>query len=124
MVNCNPETVSTDYDTSDRLYFEPLTLEDVLQIVEVERPEARNWKSQSAGAIYVAVTTQDQIWIDGEEVKPENARYSIERLHRETPEAALVIQADANARNELVIRVMDAAKAAGVKETILSAGDK
>jgi len=38
MVNCNPETVSTDYDTSDRLYFEPLTLEDVLNIVELEQP--------------------------------------------------------------------------------------
>ncbi|HMV00587.1 MAG TPA: carbamoyl-phosphate synthase large subunit, partial [Rhodocyclaceae bacterium] len=38
MVNCNPETVSTDYDTSDRLYFEPLTLEDVLEIVAVEKP--------------------------------------------------------------------------------------
>ncbi|TDJ65737.1 MAG: carbamoyl-phosphate synthase large subunit, partial [Proteobacteria bacterium] len=38
MVNCNPETVSTDYDTSDRLYFEPLTLEDVLEIIHVERP--------------------------------------------------------------------------------------
>jgi len=38
MVNCNPETVSTDYDTSDRLYFEPLTLEDVLEIVQLERP--------------------------------------------------------------------------------------
>ena len=39
MVNCNPETVSTDYDTSDRLYFEPLTLEDVLEVVRVEQPE-------------------------------------------------------------------------------------
>ena len=39
MVNCNPETVSTDYDTSDRLYFEPLTFEDVMHIVELERPE-------------------------------------------------------------------------------------
>ncbi len=39
MVNCNPETVSTDYDTSDRLYFEPLTFEDVMNIVELERPE-------------------------------------------------------------------------------------
>ncbi len=39
MINCNPETVSTDYDTADRLYFEPLTLEDVLSIVERERPE-------------------------------------------------------------------------------------
>ena len=39
MVNCNPETVSTDYDTSDRLYFEPVTLEDVLEIVHVEKPD-------------------------------------------------------------------------------------
>jgi carbamoyl-phosphate synthase large subunit len=39
MVNCNPETVSTDYDTSDRLYFEPLTVEDVLEVVAVEQPE-------------------------------------------------------------------------------------
>ncbi|MGI8556735.1 MAG: carbamoyl-phosphate synthase large subunit [Solirubrobacteraceae bacterium] len=39
MINCNPETVSTDYDTSDRLYFEPLTLEDVLGVLTVERPE-------------------------------------------------------------------------------------
>jgi len=38
MVNCNPETVSTDYDTADRLYFEPLTLEDVLSIVDRELP--------------------------------------------------------------------------------------
>jgi carbamoyl-phosphate synthase large subunit len=39
MVNCNPETVSTDYDTSDRLYFEPLTFEDVMNVVELERPD-------------------------------------------------------------------------------------
>ncbi|MEE9357585.1 MAG: carbamoyl-phosphate synthase large subunit, partial [Sedimenticolaceae bacterium] len=38
MVNCNPETVSTDYDTSDRLYFEPLTLEDVLEVIDLEKP--------------------------------------------------------------------------------------
>ena len=38
IVNCNPETVSTDYDTSDKLYFEPLTLEDVLSIYEKEQP--------------------------------------------------------------------------------------
>ena len=41
MINCNPETVSTDYDTSDRLYFEPLTPEDVLEIIDTERPTAR-----------------------------------------------------------------------------------
>ena len=38
MINCNPETVSTDYDTSNKLYFEPLTLEDVLNIIELEKP--------------------------------------------------------------------------------------
>ena len=42
MVNCNPETVSTDYDTSDRLYFEPLTVEDVLEVVDVEQPGGRD----------------------------------------------------------------------------------
>jgi len=39
MVNCNPETVSTDYDISDKLYFEPLTFEDVLNIYEREKPD-------------------------------------------------------------------------------------
>src|SRR5690554_6917672 len=39
MINCNPETVSTDYDTSDRLYFEPITLEDVLAILDLEKPK-------------------------------------------------------------------------------------
>src|SRR5258706_15473936 len=42
MVNCNPETVSTDYDTSDRLYFEPLTMEDVVEIVHLEKPQGVN----------------------------------------------------------------------------------
>ena len=41
IVNCNPETVSTDYDTSDKLYFEPLTLEDVLSIYHKEKPAGR-----------------------------------------------------------------------------------
>ena len=44
MINCNPETVSTDYDTSDRLYFEPLTLEDVLAVIEAERAGMRRWR--------------------------------------------------------------------------------
>ena len=39
MLNSNPETVSTDYDTSDRLYFEPLTVEDVLNVIQLERPD-------------------------------------------------------------------------------------
>ena len=91
--------------------------------VEVERPEAITWVPSDAGAIYVAVTPQNEIWIDREVVDETQVRYSIERLHKETPEAGLVIQADAEARNELVIKVMDAAKAAGVNDIIISAGD-
>ncbi len=48
MVNSNPETVSTDYDTSDRLYFEPLTKEDVLNIIEAENPEGVNSFAKSS----------------------------------------------------------------------------
>ena len=48
MVNCNPETVSTDYDTSDRLYFEPLTLEDVLAVYEHEASERRRNRDDRA----------------------------------------------------------------------------
>ena len=50
MVNCNPETVSTDYDTSDRLYFEPLTAEDVLELIDVEQPERRRCSASSSSS--------------------------------------------------------------------------
>lgn len=55
MMNCNPETVSTDYDTSNRLYFEPITIEDVLNVIEVERPEG----------IIVQVRETSQVWWGG-----------------------------------------------------------
>ena len=50
MVNCNPETVSTDPDTSDRLYFEPLTAEDVLEICRVEASRGELWASSCSSA--------------------------------------------------------------------------
>jgi biopolymer transport protein ExbD len=92
--------------------------------VEIDRPEAQTYQRAGAGSIYVAVTPQDEIWIDRDIVDPSEVRFAIERLHKETPEAGVVIQADAEARNELVIRVMDAAKQAGVGEIIISAGDE
>jgi biopolymer transport protein ExbD len=91
--------------------------------VEVQRPAAETIIQAGAGSIYVAVTPQGEIWINRDVVDPTEVRYVIERMHDEAPEAGVVIQADAEARNELVIRVMDAAKAAGVKEIILSASD-
>ena len=63
MMNSNPETVSTDYDTSSRLYFEPLTVEDVLNVIEVERPDGiivqfgGQTPLKLAGALQEALTT-------------------------------------------------------------------
>ncbi len=51
MINCNPETVSTDYDTSDRLYFEPLTAEDVLEIVTRRAKQGDRWKASSCSLV-------------------------------------------------------------------------
>ncbi len=59
MVNCNPETVSTDYDTSDRLYFEPLTLEDVLEIVRLENPQGVMVQYGGQTPLKLAVPLQD-----------------------------------------------------------------
>jgi len=91
--------------------------------VEVDRPEALTAYSAGAGSIYVAVTPQDEIWIDRSVVEANEIRYSIERLRQESPAAGVVIKADSDARNELVIQVMDAAKAAGVDNIVIAASD-
>jgi biopolymer transport protein ExbD len=91
--------------------------------VEVVQPEAVTAIQAGAGSIFVAITPQDEIWIDREVIDPSEVRFAIERLRAETPEAGIVIKADADARNELVIRVMDAAKAAGIQDIIIAAGD-
>ena len=51
MINCNPETVSTDYDTTDRLYFEPLTFEDVMAVLDKERSAAATWRASCSSAV-------------------------------------------------------------------------
>ncbi len=73
MVNCNPETVSTDYDTSDKLYFEPLTVEDVLSIYEKEKPEG----------VIVQFGGQTPLNIAAELERP-GSRFSAPRLTRST----------------------------------------
>jgi biopolymer transport protein ExbD len=90
--------------------------------VEVNRPEAVTALAAEGGSIYVAITSQSEIWIDGKPVDPSEVRFSIERLRNESPEAGVVIQSDADARNEILIQVMDAAKAAGAEDIIIAAG--
>ena len=91
--------------------------------IDITRPEAITRETPVGGAIYVAISPNNEIWIDGDEVELSAVRLSIERLHSENPEAGLIIQADAQARNENVIAVMDAAKAAGVQDVLIAAGE-
>ncbi|GAA5213792.1 carbamoyl-phosphate synthase large subunit [Corallincola platygyrae] len=98
MVNCNPETVSTDYDTSDRLYFEPVTLEDVLEIVRVEKPKGvivqyggqtplKLARALEAAGVPIIGTSPDAI--DRAEDR-ERFQQAVERLGLKQPENATV----------------------------------
>jgi biopolymer transport protein ExbD len=91
--------------------------------VEVNRPEAVTYETPSGGSIFVAITADNEIWIDRRRVDLLDVRPAIERLHAESPEAGIIIQSDNEARNEVLIGVMDAAKAAGVGEIIVAAGE-
>jgi carbamoyl-phosphate synthase large subunit len=93
MVNCNPETVSTDYDTSDRLYFEPLTLEDVLEIVAVEKPLGRHrpvWRPDAteAGARPRSQRRADHRHQPGHDRRRRGSRAIPEAAARSGPQAA------------------------------------
>ena len=89
--------------------------------VDVSRPPAVTAESKDKGNILIAITENGQIWIDRRQVDPRSLRASIERLHGENPNGAIVIQADQKSQNHLLIAVMDAAKAAGVNQVAIAA---
>ncbi len=89
--------------------------------IDVTRPEAATAVRQERGNILVAITDTDQIWIDRRQVDPRAVRAHIERMHAENPQGAVVIQADKNSRNGLLVQVMDAARLAGVPNVSLAA---
>jgi biopolymer transport protein ExbD len=91
--------------------------------IDIDRPTALTREEPQGGAIYVAISSEGAIWIDGDEVELSAVRLQIERLHSENPEAGLIIQSDSQARNESLIRVMDAAKAAGLGNVLIAAGE-
>lgn len=89
--------------------------------VDVTRPEAATAFTPDAASIFVAITPNNEIWIDGRRVELPSVRAEIERLRSENPEGGLVVQADRDARNRLLLQVMDAAKEAGVSEITIAA---
>jgi len=89
--------------------------------VEVNRPTASNVVSQKEADIFVAITSANDIYIDKRMVDVERVEATLEHLMLDKPDASLVIQADEHAYSGTVVKVMDAAKGAGVKNIALAA---
>ena len=89
--------------------------------IEITRPPAATAERQERGNLMVAITANDQIWIDRRPVDPRFIRANIERLHAENPQGSVVIQADKDSKNGLLVQVMDAARLAGVSSVALAA---
>ena len=89
--------------------------------VEIERPSARTAEVQQKANIMIAVTTNDEVWIDRQRVDPRSVRGHVERLHAENPEGAVVILADDDSKTGLVIEVLDQTRLAGVENVAVAA---
>jgi biopolymer transport protein ExbD len=89
--------------------------------IDVNRPDAPTADSQDDAAILIAISAGDEIWIDRRPTEPNAVRGMIERLHAENPKGSIVIQADEESTNEMLVVVMEAAKQAGVSNVAISA---
>ena len=88
--------------------------------VEVQRPLAETSEPKDKGNILIAITAGGQIWIDRRAVDANSLQAHIERLHGENPQGSIVVQADKNSQNSLLVQVMDAASNAGVTQIAIA----
>ena len=89
--------------------------------IDVNRPQAATAVVKEKANILVAIDAHNKIWINRREVDIRSVRPNIERLHAENPKGTVVIQADKDSRNEILVQVMDASRLAGVYEIALAA---
>ena len=89
--------------------------------IEISRPGASTATRKEKGNILIAISANDQIWMNRRQVDPRALRANIERMHAENPQGAVIIQADKDAKTGLLVKVMDAARSAGVKSVSLAA---
>ena len=89
--------------------------------VEVNRQHAATAEPKESANLFITITENGQIWMDKRVIDVRAVRANIERLHAENPQGAVVIQADKNSKNGLLVQVLDAAKAAGVQNVSLAA---
>ena len=92
--------------------------------IDVNRPDADTAVRQERANILIAISENNEIWIDQRMVDPRALRANIERLHAENPEGSVVIQADKKAVTETLVTVMDAARQAGVYNVSIAAQDQ
>lgn len=88
--------------------------------IEVDKPDAATAEVQEKASILVAIDANDQVWINRRQVDIRSVRSIIERLHAENPKGSLVIQADRESRNDVLVQVMDASRRAGVYDIALA----
>ncbi len=88
--------------------------------IQVDRPDTVTAEFQDDASILIAISGNDEIWIDRKEREPRAVRSVIERLHSENPKGSIVIQADEDSTNEMLVVVLEAAKAAGVKNVAIA----
>ncbi len=89
--------------------------------IDVSRPAAQTAEKKQQGSIMVAITEDGHVWIDKREVDIRAVRANIERLHAENPKGGVVIQADEDSKNGLLVQVMDAARLAGIESVSIAA---
>ncbi len=89
--------------------------------IQVDRPDTVTAEFQDDASILIAISGNDEIWIDRKERDPRAVRGVIERLHSENPKGSIVIQADEDSTNEMLVVVLEAVKAAGVKNVAIAA---
>ena len=92
--------------------------------IEVSRPSAKTAKQQQRASILVAINHLGEVWIQRRKVDIQSVRANIERLHAESPEGTVVIQADKRSETGLLVNVMDQIKLAGVEKISISANQK
>ena len=91
--------------------------------IEVNRPDAATATVQEKANILIAINANDEIWINRRQVDIRQVRPNIERLKAENPQGTVVIQADKDSRNEVLVQVMDASRSAGVYEIAIAANN-
>jgi biopolymer transport protein ExbD len=89
--------------------------------IDVNRPQAQTAQPKEKANILIAIDGAGAIWIDRRQIDPRAVRANIERLHSENPQGTVIIQADNDARTEVLVTVMDAARLAGVYDVAIAA---